>query len=256
MLLAVEIGNTHISVGGFDGDELVFVAPIATDPRRTAVQIAVELTQVFALLNVDRAQLSCAVVGSVVPSLTPCLLKALSLLGIADVLHVTSGVRTGLNIQIEQPRLLGCDLAANAVWACAHAPMPCVIVDMGTATTFTLLDQSGTLIGTAIAAGVQMSMDALKRGAAQLSEVRLTPPRHGVFGRNTAEAIQAGVLLGAASMVEGMLSRYEEALSQRPHVLLTGGAAPWIAPHLKVAVQHEAHLTLRGLCCIWQKNRT
>ena len=255
MLLAVEIGNTHVSVGGFDGDELVFVAPIATDTRRTSVQYAVELTQVFTLFKVDRAQLQGAVVGSVVPSLTPCLLEALSLLDIDDVLNVESGVKTGLNIQTEQPRLLGCDLAANAAWACAHAPMPCVVVDMGTATTFTVLNPNGTLIGTTIAAGVKMSMQALHEGAAQLSEVRLVPPRHGVCGRNTAEAIQSGILYGAAALVEGMLVRCEEALQQRPHVLLTGGAAPWIAPHLKVAVQHEPHLTLRGLCCIWQKNR-
>lgn len=256
MLLALEIGNSHVSVGGFDGDELKFVAPIATDDRLTGPQIAVTLASLFTLYGAEARQFQHAVVGSVVPSVTPAIMDALALLCGCEALNVSSGVKTGLNIKVEQPRLLGSDLVANAAWACQHAPLPCVVVDLGTATTFTALDSSGALIGTAIAAGVQISLEALRARTAQLTNVLSEAPRHGVLGRNTAEAIKAGAVYGAAAMVDGMLARYGDALGQRPHALLTGGAAELVQPFLHTPVQAVPHLTLRGLQLIWQRNRS
>lgn len=255
MILAVEIGNSHISFGGFDGDDCVFVAPIATEAQRTGVQTAAECKALFALFGVHCEQISHAIVGSVVPAVTPQVFQALTLLGVKKVMHLSSGLRTGVNIKTEQPRLLGSDLVANAAWANAHAQKPCVVVDLGTATTFTALDESGALVGTAICAGVQISLEALKQRTAQLRDVTLQPPKHGVLGRNTGEAIKAGAVYGTAALVDGMIDRFAQALGTRPEVLLTGGAAALIAPHLNSRARLEEHMTLRGLYHIWQKNQ-
>ena len=134
MVLAVEIGNTHISLGSFDGDDCKFVAPIATAPKRTGVEIAWELKGVFSLFGLQANQFHAAIVGSVVPTMTAAVIQALSLLGIEQVLSLSSGVRTGVNIKTEQPRKLGSDLVANAAWALSNALFPCVVVDLGTAT--------------------------------------------------------------------------------------------------------------------------
>ncbi len=255
MLLAVEIGNSHISVGGFDGDELVWVAPIATDTRRTGAQVAMELGGLFRLFGVQAAACTQAVVGSVVPVATQAVLDGLRMMGITDVLSLSSGVKTGVNIKTEQPRQLGSDLVANAAWACGHAPLPCVVVDLGTATTFTVVDESGALTGTAICAGVQISLDALKSCTAQLAGVTLQAPKHGVLGRNTGEAIKAGAIYGTAAMIDGMVARFTQALGMPPHVLLTGGAAQTIAPYIHTPCEQVPHLTLYGLADIWRKNQ-
>ncbi len=255
MILAVEIGNTHISLGGFDGDNCTFVAPIAMVPKRTGVEIAWELKGVLSLFGYQASQFHQAVVGSVVPTMTSAVLEALSLLGVQKVLNLSSGVKTGVNIKTEQPRKLGSDLVANAAWAYANGIFPSVVVDLGTATTFTVLDQSGALIGTAICAGVDMSLDALKRQTAQLTHVTLQVPKHGVLGRNTEEAIKAGAIFGTASMVDGMLRRYEQALGIKPQVLITGGAAKLIVPYLHTPSRVEPYLTLKGLYWIWKKNQ-
>lgn len=255
MVLAVEIGNSHISFGGFDGDDCIFVAPIATDAQRTGVQTAVECKALFALFGVQAAQITHAIVGSVVPAVTPQVLQALALLGVKKVMDLSAGLRTGVNLKTEQPRLLGSDLVANAAWAGAHAQLPCVVVDLGTATTFTVLDESGALVGTAICAGVQISLEALKHRTAQLRDVTLQPPKHGVLGRNTGEAIKAGAVYGTAALVDGMIDRFADALGARPTVLLTGGAATLIAPHLKTRAQLETNMTLSGLYQIWRRNQ-
>lgn len=255
MVLAVEIGNTHISLGGFDGDDCKFVAPIATAPKRIGVEIAWELKGVFSLFGLQANQFHAAIVGSVVPTMTAAVIQALSLLGIEQVLSLSSGVRTGVNIKTEQPRKLGSDLVANAAWALSNALFPCVVVDLGTATTFTVLDQTGALIGTAICAGVDISLDALKRQTEQLTHVMLQTPKHGVLGHNTEEAIKAGAVFGTASMVDGMLLRYTEELGTQPHVLITGGAAEPIVPYLRTPHRLEPYLTLRGLHWIWKKNQ-
>lgn len=255
MLIALDVGNSHVKAGGFDGDDLKFVASIATDDRKTGEQYAFELKNVFSLFGVDSAQIDGIVQCSVVPSMPPILSRALSLLTNCPVLHVSSGVRTGLNIKIDQPRGLGSDLVANAVWAMHVGKTPCVVVDVGTVTTFTAIDRTGVLVGTSIAAGPRIMLDAIKHSAAQLPSVQLEAPIHGVTGRNTAEAIKAGVVYGTAAMIDGMLERYGEALGQPPFVLLTGGSAQQIAPYLRTPAELDTYVTLRGLQLIWRRNR-
>lgn len=254
MLLALDIGNSHVRFGGFCGDDLQFVASIATNERLTAEQYACQLRDVCALYGADLARMEGVVLCSVVPAVTPIVREAVELLTGLTALSVGSGVKTGLNLRIDQPRALGSDLVANAVWAAHRGRLPCVVVDMGTATTFTVLDQTGTLIGTAIAPGVKASLDSLRHMAAQLPAIRLEAPR-GVIGRNTVDAMQAGTMYGAAAMVDGMLARIAQSLGETPSVLLCGGTGQAVAPFLTTQVECDPCVTLRGLAVIWRKNQ-
>ena len=232
MLVTLDIGNSHVRFGGFCGDDMRFVASIATDDRLTGEQYACQLRDVFGLYGIDPAQIDGVVFCSVVPSVTPAIHKAIRMLTGCEPLGVGSGVKTGLNLKIDQPRALGSDLVANAVWAAHRGKLPCVVVDMGTATTFTVLDRSGVLIGTAIAAGVKASLDTLKNMAAQLPAIRMEAPARGVLGHNTVDAMKSGAVYGAAAMVDGMVRRIADALGETPYVLLCGGTGEAIAPYL------------------------
>lgn len=255
MLIALDVGNSHVKVGGFYGDDLRFVASIATDDRQTGEQYACALKDVFALYRVELDQIDGVVLCSVVPSMHAIIHKAVRFLTQNPILNVSSGVKTGLNIKIDHPRALGSDLVANAVWAMHQAKTPCVVVDIGTVTTFTAIDSSGVLVGTAISAGVGIMLEAIKRNAAQLPTVQLEAPAHGVLGKNTVEAIKAGTIYGAAGLIDGILARYAEVLEAAPHVLLTGGASEVIAPYLTTPAELDPYVTLRGLHLIWKKNR-
>lgn len=254
MLIALDIGNSHVKLGGFDGDDMKFVASIATDERQTGEQYACTLQNVFSLYGVPMCGISGAVLCSVVPVMPPILQRALALLVDCPVLCVSSGVKTGLNVKIDQPRALGSDLVANAVWAMHGGQVPCVVVDLGTATTFTVIDGRGVLTGTAITAGMGSVLGALKRDAAQLPTVLLEEPQH-LAGKNTADAIRSGVVYGTAAMIDGMLSRFAAQLGETPTVLLTGGGAALITRFLQTPHVFDAHVTLRGLQLIWKKNR-
>lgn len=162
MLIAVNAGNSRVLLGGYEEDGQVFSASIATEPKLTRDDYACKLQQVLLLYGVNVRRIHGGIVSSVVPSMVGVLEGALRLLGIRDVIEVSSGVKTGLNIRSEQPRQVGSDRVAAAVAARAKGKLPCVAITLGTATTFTALDQSGALVGSAITAGVQLSLLALR----------------------------------------------------------------------------------------------
>lgn len=264
MILAMDIGNSHILFGGFSATQPTtthFVASIATDAKQTGEQYACTLRNVLSLHGVDTTAIAGVVLCTVVPSMVATIQHALSFVTTAPILQVGAGVKTGLNIRIDQPRTLGSDRVAAAAYATGAVAMPCVIVDMGTATSFTVLDASGALVGSAITAGVGISLRALKEHAAQLPAVGLEAHSAGtaeiapVLGKSTADAIRAGMLHGAAAMVEGMLARFAATLGQQPTVLLTGGSAALIQPYLAVETTYEPHVSLLGLVRIWQRQR-
>ena len=181
--------------------------------------------------------------------------SALRLLGIRDVIEVSSGVKTGLNIRSEQPRQVGSDRVAAAVAARAKGKLPCVAITLGTATTFTALDGSGALVGSAITAGVQLSLLALREQAAQLPAVAIDAKDEGILARNTVDAMRVGAVYGAASLVDGMVERFAEALGETPYVVLTGELAPLVTPYLRIPFEYDESLVLDGLHLIWKKNR-
>lgn len=256
MLIAVNAGNSHILLGGYEEDEQIFAASIATEPKQTGDDYACKLQQIFMLYGVSMEGICGAVISSVVPSMVVVLEDALRLLGVTDVIEVSSGVKTGLNIRSEQPRQVGSDRVASAVAARAKNKLPCVVVSLGTATSFTVLDASGALVGSAITAGVRLSVDALCAQAAQLPAVAIDAMDEGILARNTVDAIRVGAVYGAAAMVDGMIDRFSRTLQQQPYVVVTGEFAPLITQYMHTPFEFDKNLVLDGLYQIWKRNRS
>lgn len=210
MILSVDVGNTNISIGAYEAENRLFVCHILTEPDKTEVEYAMLFHHILHLHRQREQDLEGAIISSVVPPLSPVLKAALQLCGAERVLQVGPGIRTGLNIRIDNPAQLGADFVAAAIGAMDRYPLPAIIVDLGTATKISVVDRSRTFIGGSIMPGVKVSLDALSNRAAQLPHISLEGPVP-VIGTNTVDSMKSGVLLGAASMIDGMIARYEEA---------------------------------------------
>ena len=180
---------------------------------------------------------------------------ALRLLGIRDVIEVSSGVKTGLNIRSEQPRQVGSDRVAAAVAARAKGKLPCVAITLGTATTFTALDGSGALVGSAITAGVQLSLLALREQAAQLPAVAIDAKDEGILARNTVDAMRSGIVFGEVARIDGLVRAIFDELGYEAPVIATGGFSNVIAGLSQTITRREPRLTLHGLRLVHEKNR-
>lgn len=253
MLLAVDIGNSHIALGGYEKENLVFEARLLTEPNRTADQYAVELNQIMALYRIDPLLFSGIIISSVVPELCAPFQRALFKLTGVIPLMLGPGVKTGLNILIDNPAQLGADLVAGAVAAIAKYPLPCVIFDLGTATTISVIDQKGNFMGGMICAGVGIMLDALTTRTALLPHVSLETP-DALIGKNTIHSMQSGLLYGSAAMLDGIADRLEKELDASPTLVATGGLANVVVPNCTHPFQVCDHLLLEGLRLIYEKN--
>lgn len=254
MLLAVDIGNTNICLGGFVGGEITFVARIATNALLTEDEYACKLLETLALHGAERSSVKGAIISSVVPPLNAVMKKAIRIAyGIASLI-VGPGIKTGIRIQCDDPVSVGSDLICACVAAHRLYGSPSLIIDMGTATKMMVVDHCGTFIGVSIIPGVSMGLQALSRGTAQLPQVSLEAPTS-VIGKNTADCMKSGVVFGNASMLDGMIDRFNEEFGQELPVLATGGAASVIVGHCKKNIRLDENLVLKGLYLLYQKNR-
>lgn len=250
MLLALDIGNTNIHVGLFEGDALRHSFCIGADPARTADEYALLLSALGNSCACPINGITEAIVGSVVPGLTQVLTDAVARIVPVRVTVVGPGVKTGFALRLDDPSELGADLAANAAGALGQFGAPVLIVDCGTATTVSALDADGAFVGCAIRPGIRMSLDAL-HNTGLLPGVVAEAPLHPV-GKNSTEAIRIGVIRGEAIAVEGFLAafRRELKLPDATPVVLTGGHANLIQPLLSTDLHFRPHLTLQGLARI------
>lgn len=253
MVFAVDIGNTNIVLGLWEGERLRFVSRLETDKLKTADSYAVGLKSIFELYGVDVAAVEGSIISCVVPQLSKPMSVAVERLTGKKPMVVGPGIRTGLNIRIDDPAQLGSDMVADAVAALERYTPPIVIFDMGTATSISVLNEDGTFLGGAILAGVRVSMDALSALAAQLPQIELAVPPD-VIGTNTVSCMQSGAIYGTAAMVDGMVSRIETQLGRRVSVVVTGGNSGVVAAQCKTPVTHDADLLLRGLLSIYRRN--
>lgn len=253
MILAVDIGNTSVNLGLFENHRLVCKAKLASDRTKTADEYAVLIAGIFSMKKIVFSSVEGAILLSVVPALTHTIVSALDELGVKPLI-VGSGIKTGLNIRVETPNLLGADIVADMVGALRLEKPPLVVIDLGTATTITAVNERGELFGCAIAPGVKLSIDALSNRCAQLSDVPLTKPGK-LLGANTADAMNAGSIYGSAMMLDGFIDsiRREYSLEDLSAVA-TGGLAELIIPLCKNPIRHEPELTLCGLCRLWEIN--
>jgi len=254
MLLAVDAGNTNLTLGVFEGDSLCLRARLATDRSLTPDQLAMQLMDVFRLYHVNPEECGDAVIGSVVSELTGALEEAARKLTGKAPLVLAPGVKTRLNIRIDNPAQLGADLIAAAVAAKALYPLPCLIADLGTATKISALGADGSFLGCSISAGVGISLEALAAHTSQLPRIAFrAPPR--CIGTNSVDSMQSGTVFGTACMIDGMIARMEAELG-RPAatVIATGGLAREIIAHCRREIVRNEDLALVGLREIYTMN--
>lgn len=253
MLLTIDIGNTNVTLGAYDGSVLSFTARLSTDSLKTDDQYAVEIKNLLSLYNLSTEDIEDAIISSVVPQVGKSISNAVSKLCHIVPLMLGPGVKTGLNIKIDNPAQLGADLVAGAVGALESYTMPCVIIDMGTASTISVLDKNGAFLGGIIAAGVRLTLKALAENTAQLTSIPIEAPKS-VIGANTVECMQSGLVYGAASMLDGLLCKIEKELGETPTIVATGGLSKEIITHCSKNIIYNENLLLDGLHAIYEKN--
>ncbi|MFM2043696.1 MAG: hypothetical protein RLY86_2272 [Pseudomonadota bacterium] len=259
MLLAIDAGNTNVVFAVFDGTEKRGQWRISTDGRRTADEYAVWLVSLMAMKRLVPADIDSAILSSVVPSQTPALIKLCEEHFGATPMRVGDpAVKLGLEVKIDNPKEAGADRLVNAVSAVALYPPPLVVIDIGTGTTFDVVDADGNFAGGVIAPGPVLSLDALHRVAAQLPKVDIVKPARAI-GRGTIGAMQSGMFWGYTGMIEGILKRIRDELSPtgapKVTVIGTGGLVRLFAEETDLVDHIDGELTLRGLLLIHTRNR-
>ena len=253
MLLAVDIGNTHVVLGGFVDDELVFTARIATDTTATEDEYASKLMNILTIHNVSREQIAGAIISSVVPPLTSIMKQAINFIADVNIIVVGPGIKTGINLHCDVPSSVGADIICCCVAAHNIYGSPSLIVDMGTATKMILVGEKGSFEGVSIIPGVMLGLNALSDGTAQLPQVNLDNPGR-VIAKNTVDCMKSGVIFGNASMIDGMIDRaFEEYGSEIP-VYATGGLASTIIKYCRREILLNEQMVLLGLNIIYKKN--
>ncbi len=254
MLLAIDIGNSNIVIGGIENDQIKFEARIATDRIKTSDQYGVEIKNILNLFEGSPQQVEDCIISSVVPPVFNAVRTGVIKLTGLTPMVVGPGIKTGLNIQMDNPASVGSDLIVAAVAALQEYQAPLMLIDMGTATTITVVDKDNTYIGGAIIPGVRVSAEALSSRAAQLPGIQLDRPKRAI-GKNTVECMRSGIMFGAAAMLDGMIERMEAELGKQTTVVATGGIAQFVAPLCKREIRLEKDLLLKGLNIIYKKNK-
>ncbi len=254
MILAIDIGNTNIVLGCIEEKNILKEARMATDTLKTSDQYCAELKSMLDLLEVSVKKIEGVIVSSVVPPVLNSFKTAIVKLTGITPLVVGPGIKTGLNILLDNPALAGGDLIVGAVAALDQYKPPLLIIDMGTATTITAIDASGSFLGGSIFPGVKISAEALSGKTAQLPAISLEAPQKAI-GRNTIDCMRSGLMMGTAAMLDGMIERMEAELGAPATVVATGGIARFIVPMCKREMIYDKDLLLKGLRIIYDNNR-
>jgi type III pantothenate kinase len=254
VLLAIDIGNTNVSVGVFQGEGLAAAWRIATDAQRMPDEYGLTLRNLFVLRNLDPKEIDEGCMCSVVPPLTATMEQVCKRYFGVTPLVVGAGTRTGVQIRYDTPHDVGSDRIVDAVAAFRLYGGPVIVVDIGTATVFDAISREGNYLGGAIAPGLRLAAESLYLGTSQLRRVELVAPESAI-GKNTVSAIQSGLVLGYVELVEGMVRRFKEELGGAAKVVATGGQAGLIARETRVFDYVNKDLTLIGLRMVYEMNR-
>lgn len=254
MILALDIGNTNIVIGCIDKERTYFIERLSTVRTKTELEYAVDIKTVLDIYHIKRGDIEGCIISSVVPQITNVAKLAAEKIIKKEVMILGPGVKTGLNIMMDNPGQLGADLVADAVAGISEYTVPLIIFDMGTATTVSVVDSKKNYVGGMILPGVRVSLDALTARASQLSGISIEAPRK-VIGKNTIECMKSGILYSNAAAIDGIIDRIEKELGQKATVLATGGLAKKIVPHCMRDVILDEDLLLKGLLVIYEKNK-
>lgn len=254
MILAIDVGNTNIVVGCIDDLKTYFIERLSTNRTKTELEYAVDLKNVLDIYHIKKTEIEGCIISSVVPQITNIVKLAAEKILKKNAIVLGPGVKTGLNIMMDNPGQLGADQVADAVAGISGYPVPLILIDMGTATTASVVNSKKQYVGGMILPGVGVSLDALTARASQLSGISIDAPRH-VIGKNTIECMKSGVLYSNAAALDGIIDRIEEELWEKATVVATGGLAKKIVPHCKREIILDEELLLRGLLIIYEKNK-
>lgn len=253
MILAIDIGNSSIAVGCVDTENIYFLEQLSTSLSKTELEYAITLKNAMELHQISPEAVTGGIISSVVPQLSDTMRRAVKRLIPGEVRLVGPGLKTGLNIAIDNPAQLGSDMVVNAVAAIRQYPLPIIMIDMGTATTISAIDKQGRYVGNVIVPGVRGALDHLAYCTSQLPKISLETPRH-LIGKNTTECMQSGAVAGTAALLDGMIQRIEEELGETATVIATGAPAQAVIPLCERPVLYDDGLMLKGLLCIYEKN--
>ena len=254
MILAIDMGNSNIVVAGIDDEKSYFEERLSTDKSKTALEYAIGFHTVLELYNIDVSRIEGAIISSVVPPLTNVVKSAVEKIIGKTPLVVGPGIKTGLNLQMDNPRSVGSDLIVDAVAGITEYGAPLILIDMGTATTMSVVDKDNNYVGGVIMTGLRLAMESLSSRASQLFNVSLEVPKN-VIGKNTTDCMKSGIVLGNAACIDGMIDRLEEELGYSTTVVATGGLAHVVIPLCKHDIIVDDALLLKGLKIIYDKNK-
>ena len=253
MVLAIDIGNSNITFGGFENNKLSFVANISTDTTATEDEYSIKILNILSLYKVEKKDINGAIMASVVPQLNAVIKNSVKLLFGIEILTVGPGIKTGISIHCDTPSSVGADLICASVAAHFIYGSPALIIDLGTATKMTVVNEKGAFIGTSIMPGIMMGLNALANETAQLPKVSLEAP-NSIVAKNTVDCIKSGIIYGNASMIDGMTERIKKEVGENLSVYITGGYASVILPYCKQKMILDELLVLKGLNLIYKRN--
>ena len=253
MILAIDVGNTNIVLGTIENGEINHIVRIHTDPRLTGTEYALKLSQIADFNGFRLSDMEGAIISSVVPPVTESLKLAVERTLGKRPLIVGPGMRTGLNVRIDDPSTVAADLIVSSVAAISCYGSPVIVVDMGTATTMVVIDKDGCYKGGAIVPGLKLSYASLASGTSLLPDISIIPPKK-VVATNTVDCMRSGAVYGTAALLDGMIARMEEELGYSCSVVATGGLAQSIVGHCRREIIYDGDLILKGLWTLYQKN--
>lgn len=255
MIFAIDVGNTHIVIGMIEDGEIRNIVRVHTDPRETATEHIIKLRQITDFYGLDPTAFEGSIIASVVPRVTESLRTAVEKLTGKRAMLVGPGIKTGMNLRVDEPGSVAADLIVGCVAASTHYGAPAIVIDMGTATTMTVVDKNNCFRGGAIIPGVKLSYAALSGGTSLLPDISILPPKK-VVGSNTVDCMRSGAVFGTAAMIDGMIERMEAELGYPCTVVATGGLAKDVIPCCKrPGIILDGELLLRGLWTLYEKNR-
>ncbi len=253
MVLAVDIGNSNVVIGCFEGDDIRLLERMSTNRNSTALEYAVLIKTVLELNGLDKVAFEGGIISSVVPAVTNMVKAAIEKLTGKPPLVVGPGLKTGLKIKIDNPAQLGSDRVADAVAAVSEYPCPLITIGMGTATTISVIDKNQNFIGGVIMPGLRISAESLSSRTSQLPQISLDPPKKAI-GRNTIDCMRSGIVLGCAATIDGIIEKIEQELGYPCTVVSTGGHAGIVIPYCKREIIVDEKLLLKGLMILYRKN--
>ena len=253
MILALDMGNSNIVIGCIDSQKTYFVERVTTDHAKTGTEYAINIKNILEIHQINPADIEGAIMSSVVPPLNAAISSAVKkILGYHPML-VGAGIKTGMNIIMDNPKTVGSDQIVDAVAASHEHPLPLVVIDMGTATTLCTVDKKGNYIGGVILPGLKVSLNSLSSKTAQLPYISLEVPSH-VIGKNTIDCMRSGIIYGNVDMIDGILDRMALELGEVPTIIATGGLSRFIAPLCRHNIIVDDALLLKGLLILYRKN--